>query len=245
MIVFDIETGPLPDDQLFGRADPFVAPERPGEFDESAVKLGNLKDKAKIAAKIAAAREDHAKAVASHEVNVKRERQEWEEGVRSKAALSATTGRVLAVGYLSTDTGAVILDIDASEEQMLDNFWNQYQRAKSAGRRMVGHNIGHFDLPFLAQRSWMLGVDTPDDLLDRGKWLNAKVFVDTMVMWTLGTGRIKLDTLAKVCGFDGKPEGMDGGMFADTLKTDRQKAEEYLRGDLRMTASVATRMGIL
>jgi hypothetical protein len=59
MIVFDIETGPLPSDEIRANSAPFVPAPPPGDFDPSAVKLGNLKDEAKIAAKINDAREEY------------------------------------------------------------------------------------------------------------------------------------------------------------------------------------------
>ena len=59
-LVFDIETGPLPDDVLKERVPPFDEPPRPGKFDPVTVKLGNLKDEDKIKAKIEAAKKAHA-----------------------------------------------------------------------------------------------------------------------------------------------------------------------------------------
>ena len=42
MIVFDIETGPLPEDQLRPLCPEFFPPPAPGEFDPDAVKCGNI-----------------------------------------------------------------------------------------------------------------------------------------------------------------------------------------------------------
>ena len=73
-IYFDIETGPLPESELLAMLPP---------FDASEVRVGNLKDEAKIAAKIAEA-----------EVNHRRD-------FIDRAALDATTGRVIAIGLLT------------------------------------------------------------------------------------------------------------------------------------------------
>jgi hypothetical protein len=72
MIAFDIETGPLPDEQLKAIFQPPPPPPHPGEFDAGAVKLGNLKDAAKIAEKIESAKAAHESAVASHAADVAR-----------------------------------------------------------------------------------------------------------------------------------------------------------------------------
>lgn len=246
MIVVDIETGPIPDEVLMSRVDEFQPPPHPGEFDESSVKTGNLKDQAKIAEKIQAARESHAAAVKRYEEDVAGARAAWWSKIKSSAALSPLTGRVLAVGYYSTDTKNTILDIDDDEAGMLGRFWGQYQKAKAAGRKIVGHNLVSFDVPFLMRRAWMLGYDVPAGVVDRGRWLDSNTFVDTMQLWGCG-GRdpIKLDVLARAFGVGQKPDGVDGGMFSELLKSDPAKAKEYLANDLAMTAKVAERMGIL
>lgn len=246
MIVFDIETGPEKDEVLLWRVPAFQPPEYPGDFDPAAVKTGNLKDAAKIAEKVEAAKQAHELAVKRHEENVIAARNEWWEGVKRSAALSPLTGRVLAVGYFSTDTGNTMLDIDEDEAGMLGRFWGQYTKAKQAGRKMVGHNIHGFDVPFLARRAWMLGYDIPAGVLDRGKWLDTTTFVDTMQLWGFGNREaVKLDTLARAMDAGGKPDGIDGGMFAELLKSDPAKAREYLANDLQMTAKVAAKMGVV
>jgi hypothetical protein len=244
MLVFDIETGPLSDEDILARSDKFEFPEHPGEFDEASVKLGNLKDPAKRQAKVDEYRERHAAAVDKYESTVDKARKDWWEEIISKAALSPITGQILAIGYFSTDTGKHILDIDG-EADMCARFWQQYKKCKAAGRKMCGHNIAYFDVPFILRRSWLVGVDAPHNVLEKNKWLDP-VFLDTMQIWSCG-GRdfAKLDLLARSFGVGGKPEGVDGSMFSDLLKTDRATAEKYLENDLRMTAAVAEKMGIL
>lgn len=246
MIIFDIETGPLPDELLAARVAPFVGLPHPGEFDMTTVKTGNIKDPAKIKEKIDAAREAHEASVRRYESDLAAARDAWWSAAKSSAALSPLTGRVLAVGYFSTDTGRTILDVDDDESGMLGRFWGQYTKAKQAGRKMVGHNIHGFDVPFLARRAWMIGYDIPAGVLDRGKWLDTTTFVDTMQLWGFGNrDAVKLDTLARAMGAGGKPEGVDGSMFSELLKTDPAKAREYLANDLQMTAKVAARMGVV
>lgn len=246
MIVVDIETGPIPDELLLTRVEEFQPPPHPGEFDQSTVKTGNLRDQAKILEKIQAARDAHNAAVKRYESEVAAARAAWWSDVKSRAALSPLTGRVLAVGYHSTDSKNTILDIDDDEAGMLGRFWGQYTKAKAAGRKIVGHNLLSFDVPFLMRRAWMLGYDVPAGVLDRGKWLDSNTFVDTMQLWGCG-GRepVKLDVLARAFDVGRKPDGVDGGMFAELLKTDPGKAREYLANDLQMTAKVAERMGVV
>jgi hypothetical protein len=65
-IVFDIETAPLPVQVVRERVAPFTPPPHPGQFDQSKVAVGNLKDPAKIAAKIAEAEQKHSTLVENY-----------------------------------------------------------------------------------------------------------------------------------------------------------------------------------
>lgn len=231
MIVFDIETGGLPEDVLRQSMPP---------FDESEVKCGNLKDPEKIAAKIAEAR------------------QAYEQEYIERAALSPLTGQVLVIGYHSTDTGITILDAgereDGGEVELLSNFWRRYQKSRQEKRPLVGHNIAGFDVPFIVRRSWLLGLNVPATVFERGRYLDSLVFVDTMQLWQCGTRDqwVRLDVLSKAFGGSGKPqdangEQITGGQFSGLWRNPetRKQAEAYLLNDLQMTAAVAARMGLL
>ncbi len=94
---FDIETGPLPDEELTAMIPP---------FDPAEVKTGNLKDPDKIAAKLQEAEVNHIA------------------NARDKAALSPLTGKVLAIG-LETDGAATLLAFE-HEWETLNEFWLIY-----------------------------------------------------------------------------------------------------------------------
>jgi hypothetical protein len=98
---FDIETGPLPDEQLASMIPP---------FDPAEVKTGNLKDPDKISAKLQQAETNHFA------------------DARDKAALDAITGRVLAIGLEDADGFRAITGDEAT---MLDTFWNGFACAES------------------------------------------------------------------------------------------------------------------
>lgn len=222
MIVIDIETGPLPLNQLKAICPP---------FDESEIKCGNLKDPEKIAAKIDEARRTHF------------------DDFAKRAALSATTGEVLAIGYFNPATNGLFIDgAEASDEpQLLDNFWRKYRECRQRNVKIVGHNLASFDVPFIARRSLILDVGIPDSLLEKGRWLDS-IFVDTMSIWGFG-GRepIKLDLLGQCLGLGRKCEGIAGADFHKFWRgtvEERHLAIQYLNQDLRLTAAIAERMGI-
>jgi hypothetical protein len=246
-VVFDIETGPLPDEQLKAVTPAFNRNSvvHPGEFDRASVKCGNLKDQAKIQEKIDLAYAAHLAEIASYEDRVEAAEKAYWSDVTSKAALSALTGQVLAIGYKS-ERGMRLDCIaeDKSEKVLLDWFWSTYQAMRESDRHLAGFNIREFDIPFMAQRSVILGVSVPKTLLVQDKWLD-KTFIDLRDRFGFcGRPSGSLDAICKACGIGGKPEGTTGAMFAELYSNPetREKAIEYLKNDLEMTFGLAERM---
>lgn len=264
MIVFDIETGPLPWHEIEKIVDPFdeeKAVPHPGEFDPASVKCGNLKDREKIEAKIAECRAAHEIAATSVAQSRAAARNKYVADCMDRAPLDATIGCVKAIGYLDTDNASrliacvttdLVSPLDnalvagvVSERVLLQGFWEAIAGRKSP---WVGHNIHGFDLPFLVRRSYLLGVDVPRQQLMKGRYFTDR-FVDTMVLWQCG-GRdyVSLDRICKALGIPGKGDecsGKDFHRMFDAGGEDRVKALAYLAHDLDMTLGVAEAMGVL
>ena len=234
-IYFDIETGPLPESELL----PMLPP-----FDASEVRVGNLKDEAKIAAKIAEA-----------ELNHRRD-------FIDRAALDATTGRVIAIGLLTLtphprplspsdaervaatgreQIGEVEIIGDDDEAATLREFWKRWKWEDGRPVEFVGFNVLQFDLPFLVRRSWKLRVPVPAGLR-RGRYWGDGI-LDLRDVWQLGDrqARGSLDAIARHLGIGGK--NGDGKEFAKLWQSDRQKAVAYLKNDLELTARIAESLG--
>lgn len=248
MLIFDIETGPLPDDQLRSFHEPPELPPQPGEWDESSVKLGRLKDAEKIREKIEEARQKHLAAVAGHDEKCRQLTEQAWLDFKGRAALDATTGQVLVIGYYNPDADRFAID-HGDEAELIARFWAKAASCRAEHRSFVGLNIHEFDLPFLARRSWLLGVSVPDWLIRQDRYFDG-VFIDLRKVWLCGqwTGsgvKSSFGHLAKAFGTDGKPDGIDGSMFADLWETDREKAIAYLESDLRQPAEWARRMGTI
>jgi 3'-5' exonuclease len=237
-IVFDIETGPLSDAELAAALPP---------FDPNEVKVGNLKDPEKIAAKLAEAEANH--------------RRDFVE----KAALDAMTGRVLAIGmlYLAPHAGPLpsaeregtagsecqpypgefVVIEHADEAQLLREFWMRCEHEMGRLNVMVGFNTHQFDLPFLVRRSWRHRVALPWNLR-RGRYWSDQM-IDLREAWQLGDRQAKgsLDAIAKHLEVGSK--NGSGADFARLWQSDRPKAIEYLRNDLHLTAGVAKALGVV
>lgn len=131
-IIFDIETGPLPLNELH------IPPFNPAD-----VKLGNIKNPDLIAEKVQKAEETHVS-----------------DYIRN-AALDALSGQVLCIGYrIEREEPAVLCSDAEGEAAMLREWWailNYYERQP----RLVGFNTKAFDLPFLIKRSWKHRIVPP------------------------------------------------------------------------------------
>lgn len=161
------------------------------------------------------------------------------EDFKRRAALDATTGKVLAIG-LKSEKGTVILD-SVNEDKLLTEFWAKASACETAGRSLVGHNVLNFDLPFLARRSWMRGIDFE---------MPRHCIKDTMKVWGCNCygETIGLDRLAKALGLPGKTEGVSGADFARLWNgepEEQQLARQYLLTDLEVTWNVANRLGVM
>jgi len=226
MISWDIETEGLPREELEA-----MMP----EFDPDSVKLGNLKDEAKINLKINNARISH--------IN----------NFISKAALSAVTGRVLAIGYYSSDKDQSFIDgIQMRGDQNLEagiitRFWHKAESCRDTNVVMVGLNTHDFDLPFLVRRSWILDVEIPDWIITSDRYFHS-IFVDLRKKWLCGQQathvRSSFDELGRAFGSGGKTEGVTGADFAKLWWNDREKAVEYLTNDVKQPVLWAQQMGI-
>lgn len=218
-IPFDIETGPLPEEQLRQlfhekTLDEFAATcHRRWKRDTVALKYQEYKVKA------------------------------FDEFV-GKAALSAIAGRVLLIGLLWQEN---FTPIGNDESAILEQWWETVDSAIANKQRMIGHNSNGFDLPFLVRRSWLLGVPVPREVR-QGRYFNP-LFQDTMEVWNCGSrDYISLNELGAAFGVGQKTEGIAGADFAKYwfgAPEERELAIRYNEQDVRLTAAVAEKMGLM
>lgn len=239
LTVFDIETAGIRDIAL-ELAEPFKNFEPLPPFDPKAVKVGNIKDPDKIAAKIRAEEEAYPDKVKEHEAEYERKKDEYEAKIVSNAALNAITGRIVAIGIKQYDKEFIL---SGDEISVLKAFWDLFATSNDF---FVGWNSNDFDVPFLVQRSWKLGVIVPN--IFNGRYLD-KRFIDLMEMFACGKYgyRLSLDKASKYFGIQGKFDGdCTGETFAQMWESDdpvaHQTAEQYLKCDLHATWGIAEKM---
>lgn len=219
-VFFDIETGPLPEEKL-----------RRVYHEKTLEEFSATCDKRWKADTVAAKFEEY-KATA------------WQEFV-SKAALSAATGRVLLIGIVSDGKFVGLLDDD--ERANLSAFWELVESALADKQRIIGHNSNSFDLPFMVRRSWVLDVPVPREIR-QGRYWNP-LFRDTMEEWSFsGREYIGMNDLGRFFGVGQKTEGFEGKDFSKYwfgTAEERQLAIDYCEQDVRLTAAIAAKMGLV
>ena len=257
-LVFDIETGCEADSvlaTLFSFDESTVKNYRllTSDFEPGEVKLGNMKDPAKIEAKIEAARLKFMIDKAAVADNIETARLEAWQTFRDRAALSPLTGRVLAVGWWHPpDSYAAYILEDkesVSEKEVIEHFLGLADAMLSDGGSLVGHNIIGFDLPFLLRRGLKYGIRPPRTITNALAQYRPSSLIDTMREWQFNNraeGFVKLDQLAAFFGT--RRKNGDGADFHKKFfgtPEERQEALEYLNNDVMMTVGVAEKMGLI
>ncbi len=183
----------------------------------------NVKDPAKIAAQIA---EKQAEFI-------------------SGAALSATTSRVLAIGFKVEDGDTQILtndsDDDEGEIEILESFIGFVGTIKPY--QLVGHNVKGFDIPYIIRRCWLHGISVPVFAWTK-KY--SDTVIDTYEVWSAGQWQAKgkLNEIAKFFGFEEKTG--TGDQFAQWFRGgEKERAIEYLQRDIELAENVARKMGVM
>lgn len=162
---------------------------------------------------------------------------EWVES----AALSAVTGRLLAIGI--RENGSTLIICEDDEAAMLAQFWEYVAPLGKIRAPLVGFNSNRFDVPFLVRRSWRNRVPVPGGIVN-GRYLS-NAFIDLMQLWQVGDyqATVKLDTLARWLGVGAKTGS--GAHFAQMLAEDRAAALEYLANDIEITEKCAIALGAI
>jgi DNA polymerase elongation subunit (family B) len=148
-----------------------------------------------------------------------------------KGALSALTGRIVCICLL-IDDGNQIQEVTliGNEAGLLRNFWNRVE----PGDVFIGYNLMNFDLLFIRQRSWILGV-RPSRRIDLRRFYTSDL-IDLMQLWTnWGSQKyVSLDQVAEVLGCGTK--SADGAQVAEWWQAGKiEQIAEYCRHDVRLT----------
>jgi len=218
--IIDCETISLPEAEIRAKLPP---------FDPSKVKLGVLKDEAKIAAKIEEARATYGN-------------DEVREG-----ALHATTGTLAIVGFRHGENVMQYHIGDMTEAAIIEASFAEILRCLDKGIIVSGYFIKGFDLPFIVGRAWALGIKVPPRIFNAFKprypW--SENIVCLQEVWLAGSAaqfgtRVSLATVLRELGLPSKSGS--GADFGALWASDQKAALQYNADDLAAEMRLAERL---
>lgn len=220
-LLFDIETGPLADDELRAiYAEPTLE-----EFAASCDKRWKPE---------------------TVEAKWLESRASGFEAFKASAALDARTCRVLTIGYMDAATKRMVLDDgNGDEAELLTTFWELFTFCKVRCISIVWFNSSSFDVPVLARRAMLHRIPLP--IFRNGRYLD-KILVDLRDYWGCGEYQAKgnLDSLSRF--FGGPVKNGEGARFHELWNgtdAEHNQAVEYALNDLEMTWAVARGLQVI
>lgn len=206
------------------------------EFDESEVKLGNLKDPHKIEEKIQQAREN------------------FEAGINKTLATDPDFCQVVCAVGFESETGGCFTWYARDEHEeyvLLYDLWKWIRNNQQAGIPLVGFNTMGFDIPVLVRRAMFSDISIPAGTLSaltRRQDQN-RTHYDVMQLLALRSpfsGKLEAKSLAyylKRFGLAGKMDGVSGGdVYAMFQEGEHEKILEYCKIDVLRTAELFKRI---
>jgi 3'-5' exonuclease len=176
---------------------------------------------------------------------------EWEQNTKpglvkealAKTALTGLAGQVICIGWAWGDNEADAVMDSRGEQATIDSALASISKQRPGGYErpvIVGHNVAGFDIRFLWQRAFVLGVKMPAWFpRDPKPWADS--VHDTMTMWG-GRDWVGLDTLCKAMGLPGKGNvsGADiGGMWE---RGEHEAIGAYCKADVERVRAVHRKM---
>lgn len=163
----------------------------------------------------------------------------------AKTSFNGAYGRIACIGWAWDDgEPQCALDGIAQSEAMTLRYAFEKiteQTPKWAVPTVVGHFVSGFDIRFIWQRAFVLGVRLPHWFpRDPKPW--SKDVHDTMAMWCGARDTISLDNLCKALGVPGKDDVTGADVAAMWQRGEFDRISEYCRADIERTRNVHRKM---
>lgn len=162
----------------------------------------------------------------------------------SKTSFNGAYGQVCCIGWAWNDDAEpshATLGLTCETERDVIRALASTARPSREQPVVVGHYVADFDLRFLWQRAFVLGVRMPAWWpKDPKPW--SRDVQDTMAMWAGAKNSISLDNLCKALGIAGKGN-MDGSMVAGMFERGEYEAiAKYCKADVNRVRAIHQKM---
>jgi len=169
-----------------------------------------------------------------------------------RAGIWAEFGKIvcISVGYFKFQ-GAIrtfrTTSFQGEETKLLKEFKNLLITHFSGTKNLLcGHNAKEFDIPYIARRMIIHGIELPYKLNLFGKKPWEVPHLDTMELWKFGDYKhfTSLKLLANILGIPSPKQDIDGSMVRDVYyeENDLDRISSYCELDVVTTAQVFLRL---
>lgn len=138
----------------------------------------------------------------------------------------------ISIGYLDGDVPHVKAEASGIEELLLGNLSVTLKKRQKATGILCTHSGNTFDIPFLASRMILNGLDLPPqlDVIGVKPWLI--LHIDTMDLWP-ASKFVSMRTLALALGLPDPKAGGSGAQVAELYHAKKYgEIEKYAEGDV-------------
>lgn len=168
-----------------------------------------------------------------------------------EGGIFAEFGKVvcISVGVIVYDNGKRSFRVKSfyghDEKELLVAFCDMLQKWYKPERRICGHNIKEFDVPYLCRRLIINGLKLPEVLDIAGKKPWEVQFIDTLELWKFGDFKhyTSLNLLTTILNIPSPKDDIDGSMVGQVYykENNLKRIATYCEKDVFATAQVFLR----
>lgn len=156
----------------------------------------------------------------------------------------------ISVGIISFVNGKQVFRLKSfanhNEKELLIEFGSMVAKWSKSDRRICGHNVKEFDIPYICRRMIINSIQLPDVLDVAGKKPWEIQFIDTLELWKFGDYKhyTSLNLLTTILNIPSPKDDIDGSMVGKVYyeENDLERIASYCEKDVFATAQVLLRL---
>jgi hypothetical protein len=168
-----------------------------------------------------------------------------------KSSIYPEFGRIIAItlGFFDAEMNKRLKVITSDNElEIITEFKSLIDNKTFANKILFGHNIGSFDVPYIAKKFIFNGFNIPKKINTVGlkPWELGAVLFDTMETFKLGSYEVmSFDLLTAMLGVESPKQGIDGSQVNKVYYNEPNGIErilEYNKNDVNALMEVAIKL---